>query len=157
MNLFVISKNPIKCAEYLDDKRVVKMCLETAQLLATAINENGGEATYKSTHVNHPVAIWVRSSRMNYMWTLKHFLGLLKEYKSRYNREHKCHEYIREFIKGIDIIPKGNLTEFVNCAANNSLNISFKRIPNVHLAYRFYLNERWRLDKREPTWYAKKI
>ena len=64
MNIFVLDNDPFKAAEYQCDKHVVKMVLETAQLLCSAHET----APYKRTHYNHPCAIWTRSSLSNYMW-----------------------------------------------------------------------------------------
>ena len=36
MNIFYLSESPKQCAEWAVDKHVVKMILETAQLLSTA-------------------------------------------------------------------------------------------------------------------------
>ena len=67
MNIFVISQNPDECAQALDDLRLNKMILETAQLLSTAIRFHGytGNLAYKATHINHPCSIWARTSRGN--------------------------------------------------------------------------------------------
>ena len=94
MNLFYVHKNPIVAASELPDKLVVKMVLETAQLLCTAHHELDGESVdpdwqlYKPTHANHPCAIWVRSTSANYNWAYEHFVGLASEYQLRYGREH---------------------------------------------------------------------
>lgn len=155
MNIFFTDECPIKCAENLDDKRVVKMVLETAQLLSTAINEHGGSAPYKSTHVNHPSAIWARQSKENYWWLIDHFVALCHEYKSRYGRDHKCSDYINDFIALQPNFEINNMTEKPNCAANRTLGISYKSIQDIYLAYKLYLNDRWENDKRTPTWYGK--
>lgn len=154
MNIFFTSECPIECAKALDDKRVVKMCLETAQMLATAINERGGSATYKSTHKNHPSAVWVRESRENYHWTVNHFKALCIEYTNRYGKTHKCLTYLTEFLNGARLMPTGKLTKFANCAANADKGISYKHLEDVTLAYRLYLNDRWDSDVRKPTWYG---
>ena len=156
MNLFATSTCPIKSAEFLDDKRVTKMCLETAQLLSSALIMNGQPATYKLTHKNHPVSVWCRQTRDNYVWTLEHFKALLNEYKKRYNNVHACSRLIPEFENGIKFIPEGNLQKFVNCAANSTLGISYKGINDTTKAYRLYLEDRWLNDKRTPTWYKVK-
>jgi hypothetical protein len=152
MNIFVTSKCPIECAKYLDNKRKVKMVLETAQMLSTAINENGGQATYKSTHKNHPSNIWLRKTKANYRWALRHFAALCREYTRIYGKTHKSSKLVKEFIDGYKLIPNGKLTPFANCAANNGLGISYKHIENVPKAYQLYLNDRWDNDKKEPTW-----
>jgi hypothetical protein len=105
LNIFVTNKNPQLCAEFLDDKRVVKMCLESAQMLSTAINLNGGNAPYKSTHINHPCNKWVRQSRSNYIWLCEHLIYLLKEYTKRYNKIHAITNLVNCFIDNIDLFP----------------------------------------------------
>ena len=70
MNIFHLDKNPITCAEYHCDKHVVKMILETAQMLSTAYrkNFNDGEKLYKSAYPNHPITLWVGSTGENFFW-----------------------------------------------------------------------------------------
>jgi hypothetical protein len=148
MNIFVTSFNPNEAASYLDDKRVVKMVLESAQMLSTAINQNGGNGPYKDNHINHPCSIWVRKSRANYLWLVQHFSSLCAEYTNRYNKTHKCSQFIPKFIEGQKYIKLGIRTNFQNCT-------TFKHIDNVTLAYKMYLYEKWKNDKRVPTWYGK--
>ena len=74
MNIFILDLDPQSCAEAHCDKHVVKMILETAQLLSSALWITGVEAPYRLTHKNHPCAIWTRESLDNYMWLCQ--LGL---------------------------------------------------------------------------------
>lgn len=91
MNIFILDKNPEKAARMLCDKHIVKMILESSQMLCTAHWITGGEAPYKPTHKNHPCSKWVRESLGNYNWLLKHAFEMVKEYKKRYKKEcHKC-------------------------------------------------------------------
>lgn len=156
MNLFVTSNCPIECAKYLDDKRVVKMVLETAQMLSTALRECGyeGDDVYRSTHKNHPANVWVRKTRANYNWTVDHFVALALEYEARYGKVHKSLSLLPAFKREAVIIPAGEQTPFANCAANGTLNITFKSFP-IYAAYRNYLSYRWSTDKRTPTWFGK--
>lgn len=95
MNIFYLDRNPIRAAAYHCDKHCVKMILETAQLLSTAHRELDGNemadrlGLYKSTHKNHPSAVWVRQGWFNYQWTFHLFKQLLKQYTARYGKEHK--------------------------------------------------------------------
>lgn len=100
MNIFFLDKDPILAAQYQVDKHVVKMCVETAQLLSTAHRVIDGDekyslpdqrdsVLYKPSHINHPCAVWVRESVKNYIWAVEHFHALLDEYAYRYNKEHK--------------------------------------------------------------------
>ena len=43
MNIFYLDKDPVKAAEYSCDKHVVKMILESAQMLCTAHRVQDGE------------------------------------------------------------------------------------------------------------------
>lgn len=100
MNIFYLSHDPVKAAQVQYNKHVVKMILETAQLLCTAHHELGSsiEIPYKATHKNHPSAIWVRSSAEAYMWAYEHMMALGTEYTKRYNKEHltiaKCRDVL---------------------------------------------------------------
>jgi len=112
MNIFYIHDNPVIAAQAMTDKHVVKMILESAQLLSTAhraldgqefiqLSKSGARlrkwnhpdthmdiTLYKSTHLNHPSGIWVRQSAENYMWLYKHFIALSEEYYQRYGKRH---------------------------------------------------------------------
>jgi len=93
MNIFYLDKDPRLCTRYHCDKHVVKMILESAQLLCTAVNVLAGEQVtpYKSTHVNHPCSIWIRESYWNWNYTYKLMLELELEWNHRYqhNKSHK--------------------------------------------------------------------
>lgn len=100
MNIFFLSLSPKEAAERHCDKHVVKMILESTQLLYSAhwvLNpENVPPNAYKKTHINHPCAIWVRTSLTNYLWLCSLAWNLCKEYQFRYGREkvHKSESHI---------------------------------------------------------------
>ena len=74
-------------AQALDSKRVVKMVLETAQLLSTAIFINSAvtyDNLYKPTHIKHPCTIWAAANIENWDWLFRHFIALCEEYSLRY-------------------------------------------------------------------------
>lgn len=104
MNIFPIESNLngdidwIKSAQSLDNLRVVKMILESAQLMCTAINVLEGEqiTPYKSTHKNHPCSIWTRESYFNFHNLYEHAIAMNKEYTERFNKEHKCLKVIED-------------------------------------------------------------
>ena len=91
MNIFYLHRDPHKAAEYQYNKHVVKMILESAQMLCTAhhcINTEYADVPYKIAHKNHPSTIWVRRSANNYEWLYHHFCALSAEYKKRYGKDH---------------------------------------------------------------------
>jgi hypothetical protein len=98
MNIFLLSFNPKEAAEYHCDKHVVKMILETAQLLYTChwmLNPEGlPENAYKKCHINHPCAIWTRQSLSNYKWLCQLGKYLCEEYTFRYGKIHKTQSHL---------------------------------------------------------------
>ena len=97
MNIFYIDTCPVKAAQMQCDKHVVKMVLESAQMLCAAhhVLEGGAPVPYKLAHKNHPSTVWVRSNSKHYDWLYRHFMALSDEYTERYGRVHlaweKCH------------------------------------------------------------------
>ena len=96
MNIFVLSTDPVEAAVMQLDRHIVKMPLESAQMLCAAYPD--GEAPYKKTHYNHPSTVWARQSRETYMWLYYHMIGLGNEYEKRYNKQHltitKCGKFL---------------------------------------------------------------
>ena len=113
MNIFYLDHDVKKCAEYHNDKHVVKMILEYCQLLSTAhrvldgtetmgLSKSGRKAKrwvlndwrdavlYSATHINHPSAVWCRQTYGNYKWLHCMLQELCKEYTYRYGKVHKC-------------------------------------------------------------------
>ena len=96
MNIFYLHPDAKIAAQMHCDKHVVKMLLETSQLLCTAHRELDDNSfaddagLYKATHKNHPSAVWVRQSRSNYRWTHSLLVALCEEYTLRYyGKTHK--------------------------------------------------------------------
>lgn len=102
MNIFYLDRDLNKCVEYMVDKHVVKMPLEYAQMLCTAINISNPEQykswMYKPTHRNHPCSIWARQSIRHWKWLRDLSLALNNEWVYRYNHKdtdiHKSVEVI---------------------------------------------------------------
>ena len=94
MNIFYLHRDPIIAARYQCDKHVVKMILESAQMLSTAHRVCDGDTwadlvgLYKTVHKNHPSTLWARASVPNYMWLYHHMTGLMNEYTYRYEKTH---------------------------------------------------------------------
>jgi len=122
VNIFYLSTDPVEAAKMQCDKHVVKMIVETAQLLSTAHrlldgtmeirrHPNSGRRykywvhpqhimelkLYKATHVNHPSAIWTREAFDNYHWLYAHFIALLDEYTYRYDKTHGS-SFLKEYL-----------------------------------------------------------
>jgi len=140
MNIFVTSPCPVESAKYLDDRRLNKMILESAQMLCTALWHYGIQAPYKQTHKNHPCSVWTRTTRGNYKWLLNHLIALCDEFTKRRNKIHKTSTHIK-FLSDMDIhIPTGSQQPFVNCTTD------YKHISNIHEAYRLQLADKFQKD-----------
>ncbi len=97
MNIFFLDWDVNKCAKDHCDKHVVKMILETAQLLCGVHHvtaHDTDQVPYKLSHKNHPCSIWTRSSLSNYLYLCELGLALCKEYTHRYGKRHKSQEVI---------------------------------------------------------------
>jgi hypothetical protein len=90
LNIFYLHEDPRKAAEYQYNKHVVKMILESAQMLCTAHHHygNGDNVPYKKAHYNHPSTIWVRENSLHYDWLYEHMMALGDEYTRRYGKTH---------------------------------------------------------------------
>lgn len=153
MNIFVTSTDPVKSARYLDDQRLIKMISESTQLLSTACFYIGTwqEGMPRKTHDNHPCNVWTRERRDNFDWLYDHALALQDEWRLRYGHN-RTHAMLERFNKGKGYKARRRLqsgaTPFVNCAANQSLGIDYKHIPDVCKAYRKYLKARWMIQSK---------
>jgi len=111
MNIFVLDEDPTKIAPQYHNKHVVKMVLETAQMLCST--HEPGSAPYKRTHYNHPCTIWARTTRANYRWLCRLGLCIANEYTKRYGKIHKSEAIIRWAQQNIPHqISKGPLTQW---------------------------------------------
>lgn len=176
MNIFVLDEDPVKAARDLCNKHVVKMIIESAQIMSTvyrqAMEERSGlsakdaalyPSLYKATHGNHPVVRWVKSSVHNTDWLWQHLLAIEYEYNNRYNRNReKCHK-TRRVIQELEgarwAIWEGTgdwkrHTAFVQCVPEQYRN------QDAALAYRaFYRGEKarfakWQPHATEPSWWT---
>ncbi len=97
MNIFFLDNKPEVAAQMMHDKHVVKMILESAQMLCTAYHELGytGDIPYRKAYVNHPATIWTRTASANFDWLIQHSLELCKIYTNWRNRIHNTEQVIK--------------------------------------------------------------
>lgn len=193
MNIFFLYFSAVLSARALGDKHVVKMPLEMAQLLCTAYrwlygqrpaskkNETNKKRRlelpheneiYKMTHHNHPMAIWVRSSKENFEWTLQHGIALCEEWNWRYdhpiNKEHKCMRIFRlmqKVLKQGEMIgkfPETGLTVPPQCVGpvEDGYHVDGNTFAATVRAYRaYYVGAKANIAKyekkpmRKPNWF----
>lgn len=150
MNIFAISASPSECAAALDDKRVIKMALETAQMLCTSLYLHGyTETPYKPTHMHHPCTRWAAEKMSHWEWLLTYLGKLNSKYKERFRKE--CNLKAYTVVMEHDLItvakkllPVGPMSDFHNSSG-------FPDLP-VFEAYKESLTKKWLQDKRRPKW-----
>ena len=178
MNIFILDQDPVIAANMMCDKHVVKMIVESCQLLSTAHrvldgkkvdgkNKKGGKYTryymndsyidnflFKSTMINHPCSIWIRETTRNYYWLSKHNIALCNEYTQRYSKIHKCQQLADWlFIHPPIQITLSHRTDFAQAMPEGY------KSSNAVEAYRnYYCNEKSKFAKwkkgNTPLWYT---
>lgn len=137
MNIFVLSDNPVEAAQLQCNAHVIKMIVESAQMLSTVhrmldgvlkrapsksgktmskhwtLPDNRESVLYKAVHMAHPCTVWTMASDMNYNWHYAHFVALCDEYTHRYGKVHATDTLLR---KALAVMPSnikyGDLTPF---------------------------------------------
>lgn len=91
MQIFVLDYNPKIAAENLADIHIVKMCLETAQILSAIIILKGKRLINempKPLNLKHPVITSIIDSQPTINWVVCYNSWLQKEYEKRYHKRH---------------------------------------------------------------------
>ena len=158
MNIFYFNHSPITSAEAQPDKMLVKMPLETAQMLCTAHRELDGDeyadkvGLYKRAYWNHPCTVWARESYDNYRWLYKHFIALGNEYKYRYGREHGSITKLKDVLEPCPLnINKEKMTPLAQAMPHEYKN------DDPIKAYRDYCTHekhyaKWEKGRAKPDW-----
>ena len=149
MNIFFTSLCPILAARDLDNVRLNKMILETAQILSTNNHILGtGYAPYKPTHANHPSTVWARTSLTNMMWLVDHFQAMCFEYTHRSGgKVHKTSLHLDGFR---DSIAQHNATQFASVGITAFANCTLDCVRDLNLdtvtSYRIHMCFKWHFD-----------
>jgi len=184
MNIFYVDKDPVKAAQMLVDKHVVKMILESAQMLCTAkrvldgteyfdktkngrkirrwrLDNNNEEAIiYKAGWLGHPSTQWVMKSAYNYIWLYQHMMALNEEYKKRYNhtKDHMCIQKLGQLLK---TPPKNARIDVKGTDATPAMPDECKVPGDSVASYRnYYIMKKrrfatWKAPAKMPDWFKK--
>lgn len=98
MNIFALDDDPVLAARALHDRHIVKMALETAQILCTVAHKMGLPAPYKPTHKNHPCVMWAGAALGNARWLGYHGMEICAEYTRRFGKVHASEIVILEAV-----------------------------------------------------------
>ena len=143
MNIFYLDKCPDKAARLQYNIHVVKMILESAQMLCTAHHCYGDKdqvenVPYKQAHLNHPSTIWTRRSKSTYMWLYNHMMALGDEYTKRYNKTHlsiiKCKDFLA--------IPPRHIQGDDWCQPPQAMPDEYKDPCSIQAYWNYYIGEK---------------
>jgi hypothetical protein len=138
MNIFVLHNNPVISAKMQHDKHVVKMILESAQMLCSAFKKSDN-APYKKAYYNHPCTKWTRQSFENFFWLIKHAKSLSKEYSKRFGRVHASDKVISwcwENVSKLKFEQEGR-TDFAQ-----AMPVEYKNKDSVQAYIDYYIGEK---------------
>lgn len=161
MNRFIIDHHPIAIAKQLCDQHIVKMPLEEAQMLCTALWHHAPEyaekhSLYKPVHQKHPCTLWAMENQANYKFAFQLYEAMLDEYTHRYGKTHGASKHKAALFHGIKFLPDGWITEHPQCFSGHDALKSDERWPIV--AYRqFYVVDkskfaRYKKGRDKPWW-----
>ena len=169
MNIFVTDPSPYVSPQVLPDKHVVKMPLETCQMLSIVCSDKWGHGygqlhringepykTDKGAFRNHPCTIWANESLTNTWWLLTHGLALCAEYTHRNGKVHSCQSTIEEAASIIPLLKPTTPTHFTRAMPDE-----YKHDTSIDTftAYKNYIGSKpWaasnylRDPSRKPDW-----
>ena len=186
MNIFYLSKNPVEAAQMSCDKHVVKMILESAQLLSTCHrvldgieyydktkngrkikrwkhpNKNMETVLYKAGWIKHPSTLWLLESAYNYLWLYQHMMALNEEYKKRYEHT-KDHLAIQKLGDLLKHPPKNSKINKISTDPKPAMPEECK-VPgdSVQSYRRYYIMKKrrfatWKAPATIPEWYIEGV
>jgi hypothetical protein len=166
MNLFILSLIQREIAQFMMDKHVSKILLEAVQMLCSAKrvldpdDEINGQL-YKLAHKNHPVTIWCRKSKENFLWTLELVEELHREWRFRYGHpETKFHksylmaQILREHLPKDEQFEEQRLTPFALAMPDE-----YKSEDPIESYRNYYMSgpkqkiASWKKKREKPEWY----
>lgn len=158
MQLFILDKNPTLAVHYLADCHVIKLCLETAQILSGVIIRYGGVLSTdmpKPQNINHPV-IEAIDTNTKVSWVLSYFESLLEEYSNRFGRKHKYDNLLGLYFSYFPVATNtvGNCLGLA-CIFTNFITNKTDIVDAHRDYYRFKKSiiKRWKYTNcKEPNW-----
>ena len=181
MNIFILNNDPIIAAQEQCDKHVVKMIVESGQMLSTAHRmldgtverrpSKSGKTTvnyyklpderedimYKAVHFNHPCSVWSRESIANYRWHYDHFIALCDEYTYRYGKIHSTDTKLRYHLQwNPEKIPYSGYKTPFKLAMGSNPECMFEDAVKSYRAFYHTKQEKFKMawtKRPQPEWF----
>ena len=184
MNIFILDNDPIIAAQLQCDKHVVKMIVESGQMLSTVhrmvdgvmerrpsksgsmlqyfkLDDDRETILYKACHYNHPSTIWTRENSHNYKWHYSHFTALCDEYTFRYGKQHATDRKLRSILRNppLKIKQANDLSPFKLAMGDNPECVTEDAVQSYRNFYKTKA-KRFKMvwTKRQiPSWFKSSI
>jgi len=159
MNIFYVHKDPTIAAQMMCDKHVVKMIIESAQMLSAAHTGNNryrarDMGLYMPAHFMHPSTKWVRENKVQYEWLYQHFVALCDEYTHRYGKVHMTDQKLREKLSTTPDLRVEEFSDPPQCMFDDVKNEE-NTVEAYRNYYRVYKRDFARWTRRNvPVWFT---
>jgi hypothetical protein len=125
MNIFFLSESPEEAAKYHCNKHVLKMIVESWQMLSTAhwfADEKFANKAHEigvisyPAFLHHPCTVWARGSKANYRWLADLGVHLCHEYYFRWSmsrlrqKVHKLYKPLKWLRRNVPDLPHKTFT-----------------------------------------------
>jgi hypothetical protein len=170
MNIFAVDSDPVIAAMSLCKKHINKMCLESTQMLVSALRFHGAQDSdlpltksgkvWKGGYANHPCTRWTQENLANWGWLWLHGITLAKRYEVSSGKIHACEPVLFELERICNqFIPVGSLTEFAQAMPEEYL-LTDDPVENYRHYYshgKQYMNggrgPEWEHPHEIPSWF----
>ena len=149
MNIFVTDSCPIQSARNLPDKHIVKMPLETCQMLAIIYSDwyygvgklyKSDGTPYRTAHGafrKHPCTQWAAANPYNLAWLIRHGYALCHEYNPTLQQSaHLSRRYRAGRTYLSQVVRQSHA--FTRITQGRRLHTCHARVPQVRHYYRHY-------------------
>lgn len=164
MNIFILDTDPTQAAKYLCDKHVVKMAVESAQMMASALRRHGATdidmpltvagKPYRGGYPNHPCTRWAGETCANFEWLGINGLAICDEFNRRYKKHHACKHAMVHMMKFVNYLPDAPQTRFALAMPDE-----FKHKNAVKAYRKYYVGDKaaiakWNRGRPAPRWFS---
>ena len=163
MNRFIIEERPRDIAKSLCDQHIVKMPLEEAQMLCTAVWHHRPRYAeehnlYKPVHQKHPCTLWAQRNRSNYTFAWQLYNEMLNEYTNRYGKIHGASKHKDVILQARWLMPwsrAGGITKHPQCFSGHD-DLKTKEFFPIEAYRKFYIVDKSRFARykytNKPQW-----
>jgi len=176
MNIFYLDEDPHLAATMVCDSHASKMCVESVQMLVSALLINGAnpddmpltkstEQPHKGGYKHHPSTRWTATSLPNWIWLFNHAHGLCDQFHARFGGEHFARRQLDHLMKiawseYLPILKRTPIARAFNQSKGLNLDLlDYVKYTDVEAYRQFYIRDKSNIAKWEkgvaaPDWWV---